>query len=174
MAVVAAGGEVKANPRGREMGLGRKIRLTAKGLKHPFMAGKPPVYSGFISHVDEVIRLPRGTDLLATNDFTHVQAVAVKHKKGEFWGLQYHPEYDLHELARLIVAREPKLVPEGFFTGHDDLTAYVARLEELHANPGRKDLRWQLDIDDDVLSARVRQTEVANWVNRLVLRPRRK
>jgi len=174
MAVVAAGGEVKPNPRGREMGLGRKIRLTSKGLKHPFMAGKPPVYSGFISHVDEVTRLPRGTDLLATNDFTHVQAVAVKHKKGEFWGLQYHPEYDLHELARLIVAREPKLVPEGFFTGHDDLMAYVARLEELHANPGRKDLRWQLDIDDDVLSAKVRQTEVANWVNRLVLRPRRK
>jgi len=174
MAVVAAGGEVKANPRGREMGLGRKIRLTAKGLKHPFMAGKPPVYSGFISHLDEVTRLPRGTELLATNDFTHVQAVAVKHKKGEFWGLQYHPEYDLHELARLIVAREPKLVPEGFFRDHADLTAYVARLEELHADPGRKDLRWQLDIDDDVLSAEVRQTEVANWVNRLVLRPRRK
>jgi len=26
---------------------------------------------------------------------------------------QYHPEYNLHEVARLIVAREPKLVPEG-------------------------------------------------------------
>jgi GMP synthase (glutamine-hydrolysing) len=174
MGVVAAGGEVKANPLGREMGVGRKIHLTPFGAKHPFMAGKPPVYNGFISHVDQVTRLPRGAVLLATNDFTHVQAVAITHKKGTFWGLQYHPEYDLHEMARLMVAREGKLVPEGFFTGHADLTAYVKRLEELHANPGRKDLRWQLDIDDDVLDRKIRQTEVANWINRLVLRPRRK
>jgi GMP synthase (glutamine-hydrolysing) len=169
MAAVAAGGEVRMNPRGREMGLARKIRLTAEGLEHPMLEGKPPLYNAFISHLDEVTQLPPGAVLLASNDFTRVQAIEVKHKKGTFWAAQYHPEYDLHEMARLIVAREPKLVAEGFFRNHEDLLQYVDKLETLSQNPGRKDLRWQLDIDDDVLSDQVRQVEFSNWINKLVL-----
>ena len=169
MAAAAAGGVVRPNPRGREMGVARKIHLTAEGLSHPMFEGKPPVYSGFISHLDEITELPPGAVLLASNDFTHVQAIEVKHKKGVFWATQYHPEYDLHEMARLITAREPKLVPEGFFRDHEDLTRYVEKLEALHENPERKDLRWQLDIDDDVLSDQVRQVEFRNWIHKLVL-----
>jgi GMP synthase (glutamine-hydrolysing) len=169
MAAVAAGGEVRANPRGREMGLGRKIWLTAAGLEHPMYEGKPPVYNGFSSHLDEITQLPPGGVLLATNDFTHVQAIGVKHAKGTFWGLAYHPEYDLHEMARLITARAQKLVAEDFFQSHEELAQYVEKLETLHQNPNRKDLRWQLDIDDDVLSDQVRQVEFRNWINKLVL-----
>ena len=171
MAAVAAGGVVEANPKGREMGIARKIRVTQEGSAHPFLAGKLPVFDGFISHVDEVVELPEGATLLAEGLFTRVQAIEVKHKRGVFWATQYHPEYDLHEMARLIVAREPKLVPEGFFTDGADLAAYVDRLEALAAQPDRKDLRWQLAIDDDVLDRKVRQREVANWVEHLV-RPR--
>ncbi|MDP2999969.1 MAG: type 1 glutamine amidotransferase [Bryobacterales bacterium] len=169
MAAVAAGGEVRANPRGREMGLARKIRLTPAGLGHPMFEGKPAVYGGFISHLDEIMQLPPGAALLASNDFTSVQAIEVKHRKGVFWATQYHPEYDLHEMARLITAREPKLVPEGFFRDHQDLAQYVEKLETLHRTPDRKDLRWQLDIDDDVLSDQVRQVEFRNWINKIVL-----
>ncbi len=169
MAAAAAGGEVRVNPRGREMGIARKIRLTDEGSQHPMLEGKPSVYSGFISHLDEVTELPPGAVLLASNEFTHVQAIEVKHRKGTFWATQYHPEYDLHEMARLIVAREPKLLPEGFFQSHEELVRYVDRLEALHQQPDRKDLRWQLDIDDDVLSDRVRQVEFRNWINKLVL-----
>ncbi len=169
MAAAAAGGEVKANPRGREMGLARKIRLTEAGRSHPMFEGKPPVYCGFISHLDEITQLPPGAVLLASNDFTHVQAIEVKHKKGVFWATQYHPEYDLHEVARLITAREPKLVREGFFRNHEDLAQYVEKLETLSQHPDRKDLRWQLDIDDDVLSDEARQVEFRNWIQKLVL-----
>jgi GMP synthase (glutamine-hydrolysing) len=169
MAAVGAGGEVRANPRGREMGMGRKIWLTAEGLQHPMFEGKPPVYNGFSSHLDEVTKLPPGGTLLACNDFTHVQAIEVKHAKGIFWGLAYHPEYDLHEMARLIMARAAKLVAEGFFQSHEDLVQYVEKLETLHQNPNQKNLRWQLDIDDDVLSDRVRQVEFRNWIRKVVL-----
>ena len=41
---------------------------------------------------------------------------------------------------------------------------YVARLEELFANPDRKDLRWQLGIGEDVLSDEVRTCEFRNWL----------
>jgi GMP synthase (glutamine-hydrolysing) len=164
-----AGGEVKANPKGREMGIGRKMRLTEAGKKHPMMKGKPEVYNHFVSHDDEVTRLPEGSVLLSGNDFSHVQAAEIRYKKGVFWGLQYHPEYDLHEMARLMVAREKKLTELGFFRGHGDFQEYVDRLEALNAEPQRKDLRWQLGIDDDILSADIRQCEFRNWVETLIL-----
>jgi GMP synthase (glutamine-hydrolysing) len=169
MAAAAAGGEVKANPRGREMGIARKIELTEEGRRHPMLAGKPVVYSAFISHLDEVTTLPPGATLLASNDFTHVQAIEVKHGKGAFWATQYHPEYDLHEVARLIAARAERLLREGFFRDREDLQRYIDRLEELAGQPDRKDLRWQLDIDNDVLAPDVRQVEFRNWIERLVL-----
>ncbi len=169
MAAVAAGGEVEPNPKGREMGMGRKIQQTPEAHTHPMFEGKPRVYEGFVSHDDMVTRIPSGGTLLAGNSFASVQALEVKHKNGVFWATQYHPEYDLHEMARLIVAREKKLVKAGFFRGHDDLTDYVDRLEALSAEPNRKDLRWQLAIDDDVLSDEIRQCEFVNWLNKLVL-----
>ena len=87
IAVVAAGGSCRANPRGREMGIARKIELTPAGRGHPLYAGKASVFDGFISHVDEVTHLPSGAVLLASNTFTHVQAAAVSHANGTFWGL---------------------------------------------------------------------------------------
>jgi GMP synthase (glutamine-hydrolysing) len=169
MAVVAAGGCVEPNPRGREMGLARKIALTPEGVAHPMYEGKPAVFEGFISHDDMVTDMTAPCIRLAGNDFTHVQAVTVTHKNGSFWATQYHPEYNLYEMARLIVAREEKLIRFGYFRGHDDLVDLVKRMEALAAEPKRKDLRWQLVIDDDVLDDSIRQCEFVNWLNKLVI-----
>ncbi len=169
MAVFAAGGEVRPNPRGREMGVARRIHLTDAARNHPMMEGKPPVYNGFISHDDEVTGLPSNAVHLATNDFTRVQAATVNYKRGTFWATQYHPEYDLHEVARLIVARAPKLIPKGFFKDMDALMAMVEDYEALHREPDRKDLRWKYDIGDDLLDPDLRQVEFRNWVHKVVL-----
>ncbi len=168
MAAVAAGGEVRANPKGREMGVARKIYLTPEGRSHPMYEGKHSVFDGFVSHDDEVTRLPPGGVHLAGNDFSRVQGLAVKHRAGEFWATQYHPEYNLHEMARLIVAREEKLLRQGFFRSHEHLMQMVDRMEQLAAEHDSKDLRWQLGIDDDLLSDRIRQCEFVNWLNKLV------
>jgi GMP synthase (glutamine-hydrolysing) len=169
MAAFAAGGEVEASPKGREMGMARKIHQTTAAFDHPMFEGKPRVFEGFVSHDDMVNRLPPGSILLAGNSFAPVQALAVTHKSGTFWATQYHCEYDLHEMARLIVAREKKLIAAGFFRGHEDLADLVDRMEALAKEPGRKDLRWQLAIDDDILSDSIRQCEFVNWLNKLVL-----
>lgn len=170
VAAVVAGGKVAAHPRGREMGVASKIRLTEAGSTHPMFEGKPEVYSHFVSHDDEVTALPEGATLLAGNDWSRVQAIEVRFKKGLFWAVQYHPEYDLHEVARLILAREPKLIKQGIFRDHEDLVAYVDRIEALFDDPTRKDLRWQLKIDDDVLDRGLRECEFANWIKH-VIRP---
>jgi len=169
MAAVAAGGEVEPNPKGREMGLARKIHQRPAAYHHPMFEGKPRVFEGFVSHDDMVTKVPPGGIVLAGNSFARVQALAVTHKNGTFWATQYHCEYDLHEMARLIVAREKKLIAAGFFRGHEDLADFVDRVEALAREPGRKDLRWQLAIDDDVLYDSIRQCEFVNWLNKLVL-----
>ena len=164
IAAYVAGGQVEAHPGGREMGISRQVQLTDDGTQHPMMAGTPAVYSTFTSHDDHITKLPPGAKNLAGNAWSPVQAAIFQYRGGSFWAVQYHPEYDLHELARLIVAREHKLLKQGFFRCREDLLAYVDRLETLHAEPESKDLRWQLGIDDDLVDPDLRQLEFANWV----------
>lgn len=166
---VAAGGRVGPHPHGREMGLARKITLTDAGRGHPMYAGKPSVFDAFISHDDEVTHLPPGAVCLASNAYTRVQAVAITHNRGTMWAVQYHPEYDLHELARLMHCRTAKLVALGFFADAADAAGYIDKLEALHVDPARKDLAWQLGVDADVMRGEVRQVEVRNWIEQLVI-----
>ncbi len=169
IAVVAAGGACAKNPRGREMGFARKIQLTTEGRAHPHYRDKASVFDAFISHEDEITHLPPGALNLAGNQISTVQAVAVTHQGGTFWAVQYHPEYDLHEMARLTYCRRERLTDMGFFSDVDAALDYVNKLEMLHQNPQRGDLAWQLGVDADVMNEDVRRIEVKNWINELVL-----
>ena len=140
IAVVAAGGRVTINPKGREMGISRKIGLTNEGLGHPMHTGRRAIFDAFTSHDDEISQLPSGGVVLSGNAFSDVQSVCVTHGNGTFWGVQYHPEYDLHELARLTFCRIEKLSRKGFFQSRDHALAYVDDLEQLHQDATRKDL----------------------------------
>ncbi len=164
MAAFAAGGEVKINPRGREMGIGRKIRLTNAGKSHPFMEGKPEVFDHFESHDDEVTKLPPNSVVLASNDHSYIQAAEIKFKKGTFWATQYHPEYNLYDMARLILAREEKLIQGGFFKTREDLIQYSKDMETLAKNHSRTDLAWKLGIDKHILDDKIREQDFANWI----------
>ena len=167
--IVAAGGRCVAHPFGREMGIARKIELTAEGRAHPLYIGKTTVFDAFISHDDEITHLPPGALCLASNRYTRVQAVSITHQGGVMWAIQYHPEYDLHELARLMHCRTEKLIELGFFQNQPDAVRYIQRLESLHQSPDRKDLAWQLGIDADVMNPDARQIEVRNWIDHLVI-----
>jgi GMP synthase (glutamine-hydrolysing) len=169
MAAVAAGGTVAKNPKGREWCIARDIRLTPEGRRSPLMAGKPECFDGFIMHLDEVTRLPPGATLLATGDHTRVQALEVNHGKGTFWATQYHPEFNLKEMARLIAARATPLTQEGFFAREEEVAAFAARLEALHADSRSAVLREELQIGDDILDPAIREQELRNWIDRLVL-----
>lgn len=169
IAVVAAGGEVALNPNGREMGIAREITLTDEGRAHPLYDGKPAVFDAFTSHDDEVTVLPAGAALLAGNEFTRVQSVVVKHDGTEFWGLQYHPEYNLHEMTRLMFCRLEKLVKLNFFEDEPAGLAHIDQLEALHADPSRTDIATALGLKADVMDESLRTVEVRNWINHLVL-----
>ena len=168
LVAAALGGSVRANPKGREFGLARKIELSAAGRAHPLFAGKPPVFDAYTRHGDEVDALPPGAEVLASNAFTRVQALAVGSGAASFWAVQYHPEYDLHEIARLARARAPGLVSQGTFRDEADAAAWAAQVEALAGDPSRADLAWRLAVDRDVLDPALRRAEARNWIERLV------
>src|SRR5689334_24896481 len=68
----AAGGSVRKNPQGREIGFGRGIRLTEAGRKHPMYVGKLDVFNAPTVHLDEVEAVAPGTTVLATNAVSDV------------------------------------------------------------------------------------------------------
>lgn len=164
LAALVAGGEVAANPKGREWGIARDIELTESAYTASMHAGKPAVFDGFIMHLDEVTALPDGTPLLATNEHTHVQAAIVEMGRASFWSTQYHPEYNLHEMGRLIAARGGALVKEGFFPDEEAVAAYAARMMELHADPDNAELREELGVGDDIIDPEIRELELRNWL----------
>lgn len=169
LAVATANGVTEKNSRGKELGIARKIQLTHEGRSHPMYEGKPSVFGGFTSHNDHITHIRPGGLHLATNGFTPVQAVAIRYLQGQFWGLQYHPEYDLREIARLIHCRRKVSIQLGFFRDMDAADSFIEELETLHQDPTRMDIAWRLGIDDDVMDEHVRTCEVRNFIKHLVL-----
>jgi len=101
---VAAGGSdsgddrVVANPLGREFGFARRISLTQAGRVHPMFRDKPAVFEAITVHRDCVVELPAASVELAYNDMG-LQAVEMRVGGAVVWGVQYHPEYTLVEIA---------------------------------------------------------------------------
>lgn len=165
---VATGGRAVANAKGREFGVARRIELTPEGREHPLYRGKGPVFDALASHADEVCELPGGSVLLASNGWSHVQAIAIERESGCFWAVQYHPEYDLHEVASLTRLRRDELVMQGVFPDAAAADLYVEQLEALHADPSRADLARALELGSDVLDPELRAREVRNWLEACV------
>ena len=164
LASLVGGGDVAVNPLGREWGIARDIELTEVGRLSPMLEGKPMKFDGFIMHLDEVTRLPDGTTLLATNPHTHIQAAVIEDGDAAFWSTQYHPEYNLHEMGRLIGARGAALVKEGFFPDEEAVAVYATKMMELAANPRSAELRAELGIGDDIIDPQIREVELRNWL----------
>lgn len=164
LAAVAAGGRCEPNPKGREFGIARKILLTGKGREHPMYRGKRAAFDGFTSHADIVTRLPAGATLLGGNAFSPVQSLEVRHANGTFWALQYHPEYDLAEIAALALVREEGLIAQGSFADRAAVREFHADMMSLHADPSRTDIEWKWGFDDDLTDANMRTLEVRNWL----------
>jgi GMP synthase (glutamine-hydrolysing) len=167
--MTAAGGSVRRNPKGREVGFGRAIRLTAAGREHPMYAGKADSFDAVAVHLDEVETLAPDTTVLALNAMAGVQAAEIRRNGTIAWGVQYHPEYSLSELAAIVRRTGMRLVEEGFFAAENDLMHYADELMVLHRQPTNKPLAWRHGIDGAVLDRSLRVKEVANWIERMVM-----
>jgi GMP synthase (glutamine-hydrolysing) len=172
VATVAAGGDVARNPKGREVAFARKVMLNEAGRAHPLHRGRDIAFDAPAIHGDEVARLPPDATVTAWNAQSQVQAAEIRHGGGIFWGVQYHPEFTLPDIAAILRRYGQILVDEGFFADLAALEAYAADLAALAAAPSRADLAWRFGLGADILRPETRLNEIANWID-LQVRPAR-
>jgi GMP synthase (glutamine-hydrolysing) len=127
MIAQALGGEVKKNPRGREIGT---VRLQRIG-DDPLFAGLPRAFDVNATHVDSVARLPPHAEVLATTALDSVSAFRVGPRVR---AVQFHPEIDADVMRAYVKARAPWIESEG-----GDPQALLAAVHE--GTPGREMLR---------------------------------
>lgn len=168
LATVAAGGVVRGNPRGREIGVARKITVLEAGRDHPLLAGRPPVFDALCVHLDEVAERPEGMTVLAANDHSAVQVAEIRRGNTVFWGVQYHPEYGFGDVAAVFRRYADRLEADGFFRNSGDAAHMIGLYDALAERPDPR-LGWQLGIGADILVPENRFRELINWLFRLVM-----
>lgn len=168
VAVTAAGGTVRRNPRGREFGFARRIQLNEAGCRHPMYAHKPPVFEALTVHTDEIATLPAGATALADNDYG-LQAAWFTHARGTFWGVQYHPEYDFQDIAAAGERYGTTLVRDGMFRDAAALGAFLADLRALQAHPEDAPLAFKHGLGAAMRDPSLRLLELRNWLDTQVL-----
>jgi GMP synthase (glutamine-hydrolysing) len=117
------GGEVGPNPNGREMGtVDVHFAPNGSGADAFDPLFVPGVFRGHTSHVEAVLRTPRGARVLAR---TALDPHSVLRYGPRQWGTQFHPEFDAEILRGYVEARREILAGEG----HDP-DAMLAAIEE--------------------------------------------
>jgi GMP synthase (glutamine-hydrolysing) len=163
VAVSAAGGRVRPNPRGREFGFARRIELNEAGRAHPMFGGKPAVFEAITVHRDDITELPAGARVLASSDMG-VQAIELRHGRGTFWGVQYHPEYTFAEIAATALRYGQTLIDDGLFESRAELEAFAAELRTLMRHPHDRRLCWKHGLGPALQEGSVKLAELSNWL----------
>lgn len=165
----ALGGEVRANPKGTEIGVARDIALTGDGEGHAMFAGKPDPFDALAIHRDEVVRLPRRARVLASNAMSAIQAVDFAEGEWDFWGVQYHPEFDLALIAALFRRDQETLLKQGLYPDSAAVAEAIGDFETLSTNPSDFALAEVHGLGSEVLDPSRRMAELGNWLKLRVL-----
>ena len=164
VATVATGGQVAANEKGREIGIARKIKVNEAGSNHALYSGKSDEFDAVAVHLDHVVELPEGATVLSSNAISQVQAVEIIWDGSTFWGVQYHPEFDLEYIAGILRKYGTTLVVEGFCESDSGLEEWASDFETVQGNPERHDLAAKHNLGTDVTDNAVRWRELSNWL----------
>ncbi len=165
----ALGGTVRLNPNGREIGIARNIFLTDAGRRHAMHRDKRGAFDAVCSHEDEIAELPSCGTVLASNAVSRVQAAVMREGERCFWGVQYHPEFELATVAAIISIRPARHISEGLARSEDDVADIVNDYKALSADPARRDLAWKCGVGPDVLDPMRRRREFCNWLEAEVM-----
>ena len=169
VATVAAGGTVRPNGRGAEAPFARGIAPTGEGAAHPLFAGRPARFDAPSIHSDEVAELPDGAILLASNAHTRVQAAEIRSGEGVFWGVQYHPELSLGEVAAAIRRQADDLGAKGALASPEAVEQEAALIDALDRDARDANPAARLRLDAEVIDQGRRRREIRNFLEELVL-----
>ncbi|WP_104662437.1 glutamine amidotransferase [Ensifer adhaerens] len=117
----ALGGQVDYHPGGREIGT-QTVRLHAGAQLDPLLNVVPAEFPAHLTHMQTVIALPAGAQVLAASD--HDPHQIVRYGRNAI-STQFHPEFTPDICAAVIRLRADVLVREG-----RDLDALLASVED--------------------------------------------
>jgi GMP synthase (glutamine-hydrolysing) len=105
----ALGGEVRDNPRGRQIGT-IDVRLNAAARGDALFGRFADLLHLPVSHLQAVVKLPESATVLGSTplDPNHVVRYAEN-----AWGVQFHPEFDSNIVRGYIDAKREEMLHEG-------------------------------------------------------------
>jgi GMP synthase (glutamine-hydrolysing) len=143
----AFGGRVGSNPSGREIGT-VGVTLTESAAADPLLAGLPARIDVHATHLESVLELPPGAELLASSALDPHQAFRLPGRPA--WGLQFHPELTAAITRGYIEAKRQDMRAEGLEPdrllaevretrwGSDILARFAQVVDEVTSTASRK------------------------------------
>ena len=115
-------------------------------------------------HSSVVTALPPDAHILASNPDTPIEAVEIRHSNGVFWGVQYHPELSLSEIAASLRHQGRDVIAQGLARDQAEVDAMSDRLTILDNHNQRQDLAWQIGVNAQMTSFTHRTIEIDNFL----------
>jgi GMP synthase (glutamine-hydrolysing) len=147
----AAGGKVNPGLNGAHIGIASDVIINEDGDKHFIYKNKKKKFTTPAFNFDEVIELPKNSILLSSDRVNKVMGVSFKAGNSEITGLQYHPDYEYHQMINLIVGRKERLFNNKNFLDEDEYEKHISYIKSENA---------LLNFND-------RSCEVRNWLNHI-------
>jgi len=106
----ALGGKSDFNPNGKEIGT-VTIFTNPEVNDDPLFKDAPTIFNANVTHLQSVLTLPEGAEVLGYN--SHDQHQIVRYSQ-RIWGVQFHPEYDVQIMNAYIEEQREDLGQLGF------------------------------------------------------------
>ena len=131
------------------------------------LAGRGDTFQAFSSHGDIVRTLPAGGEILASNDFSPIQAAQFDCGRSKVWGVQYHPDFSPRFALNFIPARKHWLTGGGVCNDDAESEQFITSLESVKMQGTKvaqpNDLGWT----NDILEPELRTNEIKNWLTEI-------
>ena len=151
-----------ANPKGREIGFARRIRLTRtvaliRCMRVRTRSSTPsPCIWTRSRHSRPACRCWRQRRLAGTGR-------RVRSYGAVAWGVQYHPEYSLGDMAAIVRRSASAWSRTRFSPMRPTCSTYARELDALYCDPANKALSWRLGLDARCSTLRARKRD-RNWI----------
>ncbi|MDC0353077.1 type 1 glutamine amidotransferase [Candidatus Pelagibacter sp.] len=145
----AAGGLVAPAKNGAHIGIATDVMINKEGKDNIIYKNKKTIFTSPAFNYDEVCQIPEGATLLSSDKVNHVMAIHFKPGKSEVWGLQYHPDYEYHQMISLASARKDRIIKNKQFKDNNDFEDHMNYIKE----------------ENKKLNFENRTCEVRNWLD---------
>ena len=147
----AAGGKVNPAINGAHIGIASDVIINNIGYQHFIYKDKKNKFTTPAFNFDEVTELPKNSILLSSDNVNNVMGVCFKAGNSEIVGLQYHPDYEYHQMINLISGRKDRLFKNKNFTNEEEYQNHISYIKS----------------ENVLLNFNDRSCELRNWLNHI-------